>query len=95
MDETPYCRIIMQHAPVRFAFDVIAEFLTSDPTPEEILAYRLPDDLQARAAELVEKNGEGQLTFDEQQEMWDLVRADQMIGLVKAKTKRKMRQQGP
>jgi hypothetical protein len=81
----------MQSAPVRTVFDVITDFLVSEPTPEELLAYHLPDDLQARVEELVERNGEGQLTFDEQQELLDFIRADQMIALLKTKTKLRLR----
>jgi len=77
----------MQDMPVRTVFDVITDFLAAEPTPEELLAYHLPDSLQARVEELVERNGEGQLTFDEQQELFDFIRADQMIALLKTKTK--------
>ncbi|MBC8098123.1 MAG: hypothetical protein H7Y11_01655 [Armatimonadetes bacterium] len=52
-----------------------------------IIAYHLPDDLQARVEELVEKNGEGQLTFDEQQALFDFLRADYFIVLLKTKLK--------
>jgi hypothetical protein len=86
---------MMLNTPARTVFDVITDFLASEPTPEELLAYHLPDDLQARVDELVERNGEGQLTFDEQQELFDFVRADQIIGLLKTKTKLRLRNQNP
>ncbi|HEX3050783.1 MAG TPA: hypothetical protein VHP83_09030 [Aggregatilineaceae bacterium] len=72
-------------------FDVITDFLASDPTIEELLDYHLPRDLQARVDQLVERNGEGQLTFDEQQELYDFMRADEMMALLKVKTKLKRR----
>lgn len=84
----------MQNAPVRTVFDVITDFLASQPTPNEIIAYHLPEDLQDRADELVERNGEGQLTFDEQQELYDFMRADDMMALLKAKTKLRLRNRG-
>ncbi|MBN1965371.1 MAG: hypothetical protein JW910_12050 [Anaerolineae bacterium] len=77
----------MLTAPARTVFDVITDFLASEPTPEALIAYHLPDDLQARVNELVERNGEGLLTFDEQQEMFDYMRADEMMALLKAKTR--------
>lgn len=77
----------MLHAPSRTVFDVVTDFLASDPAPEAVLQYHLPDDLQARAEALVEKNGEGQLTFDEQQELFDFMRADEMISMLKTKIK--------
>ncbi len=81
----------MDSPNIRTVFGEIADFLTADPTPEAILAYHLPDDLQARVEALIERNGEGQLTFDEQQELFDFMRADEMISLIKAKTKLKLR----
>lgn len=83
----------MLDVPTRAVFDVITDFLASDPTSEELLAYHLPEDLQSRVDVLVERNGEGQLTFDEQQELLDFVRADQMIALLKTKTKLKLKKQ--
>lgn len=81
----------MQITSLRTVFDVITDFLASDPTSEELLAYHLPNDLQTRVDHLVERNGEGQLTFDEQQELYDFIRADEMMALLKAKTKLKTR----
>jgi hypothetical protein len=84
----------MPSAATRTVFDVITDFLVSDPTPEQLIAYHLPDDLQARVDQLVEQNGEGQLTFDDQQELFDFMRADEMMALLKAKTKLKLRNTG-
>jgi len=81
----------MLDAPASTVFDVITDFLASQPTAEELIAYHLPDDLQARVDALAERNGEGQLTFDEQQELFDFIRADQIIALLKVKTKLRLR----
>jgi hypothetical protein len=81
----------MSSTATRTVFDVITDFLASDPTPDQLIAYHLPDDLQARVDQLVERNGEGQLTFDDQQELLDFMRADEMIALLKAKTKLRLR----
>jgi hypothetical protein len=81
----------MHNAPARTIFAEITDFLATNPTPEEIIAYRLPDDLQARAHELLERNGEGQLSETERQEMFDFVRVDHMMTLLKAKTKLKLK----
>jgi hypothetical protein len=78
---------MLQTAPIGSVFGVITDFLASDPTPEAIIAYRLPEDLEARAHELLERNGEGLLTAEEQQEMFDFMRVDQMMSLLKAKTR--------
>jgi hypothetical protein len=81
----------MSSTATRTVFDVITDFLASDPTPDQLIAYHLPDDLQARVDQLVERNGEGQLTFDDQQELLDFMRADEMMALLKAKTKLRLR----
>ncbi len=81
----------MQSAPVRSVFSEITDFLATNPTPEEIIAYRLSDDLEARAHELLELNGEGELTDEERDEMFDFVRVDEMMSLLKAKMKLKLK----
>jgi hypothetical protein len=81
----------MQNINLRTVFDVLTDFLASEPSTDELLNYHLPDDLQARVDALVERNGEGQLTFDEQQELFDFMRADEMMAMLKAKTKLRLR----
>lgn len=75
----------MHSAPVRTVFGEITDFLATNPTPEEIIAYQLPEALQARAIELLEKNSEGELSREEHDEMIDFVRIDQMMSLLKIK----------
>ncbi|MBK8030923.1 MAG: hypothetical protein IPK17_15810 [Chloroflexi bacterium] len=58
----------MQHAPSRTVFGVITDFLATNPTPEEIIAYRLPDDLEARALELLDPQWRGQLSDVERED---------------------------
>jgi len=81
----------MQNAPVRSVFGEITDFLATNPTPEEIIAYRLPNDLQERAHYLLELNGEGDLTPEERDEMFDYIRVDDMMSLLKAKIKLKLK----
>lgn len=80
----------MHPTPTRIVFDVITDFLAADPSPEAILAYRLPEELEARALSLLERNGEGLLSFDEELEMYDFMRADDVMSLLKAKTRLKL-----
>jgi len=80
----------MQGITIQTVFDVITDFLATNPSPQEIHEYLLPDDLQARVDYLIERNGEGELTFDEQQELFDFMRADDMVALLKAKTKHRL-----
>lgn len=81
----------METAPIRTVFGAITDFLASDPTAEELIAYYLPEDLQTRAHDLLERNGEGLLSFEEEQEMYDFMRADEMMSLLKAKTRLKLK----
>jgi hypothetical protein len=70
-------------------FDVITDSLASEPSPETILAYRLVPELEARALELLELKRERSLNADEELELMDFVRADDMMTLLKAKTRLK------
>lgn len=81
----------MQSALVRSVFGEITDFLATNPSPQEIIAYRLPDDLQSRAHFLLEQNGEGLLSPEERDEMLDFVRVDQMMSLLKIKMRLKLR----
>ena len=81
----------MLNMPVRSVFSEITDFLATNPTPQEIIDYQLSEDLQARAHELLERNGEDQLTPEERDEMFDFVRVDEMMSLLKVKMKLKLR----
>lgn len=80
----------MQSAPVRSVFGEITDFLATNPSPEEIIAYQLPDYLKVRAVELLEKNGEVDLSPAEHDEMMDFVRIDNLLIQLKAKMKLKL-----
>ena len=82
----------MIKVPVRDVFAVITDFLADDPTDEELLAYKLPQDLQKRLSHLLYLNRESELTCEQRHELDDYIRADQMISLMKTKTK--LRQRG-
>lgn len=75
----------------RDVFAVITDFLAEDPTDEELLAYKLPDDLQKRVHHLLDLNGEDELTCDERHELNDFIRANRMITTLKISTELRMR----
>jgi hypothetical protein len=81
----------MQDAPPRTVFDVITDFLATEPSPQEIIDYFLPEDLQARADYLLDRNGEDLLTPAEREEMQEYINADEMFSLLKTKMKLKLR----
>ncbi len=82
----------MIETPVHDVFAVITDFLAEDPSDEELLAYKLPDDLQKRVSHLLYLNREAELTCEQRHELDDYVRADHMISRLKTKTK--LRQKG-
>jgi hypothetical protein len=77
----------MALAPGTTISDVVTDFLASAPTLEEIARYRLPDELQARAHDLLEKNRQGSLTDEERAEMEEFRRIDHLLTLIKAKAR--------
>lgn len=81
----------MQSIPTRTVFDVITDFLATEPSPQEIIDFYMPDDLQARLDELLDKNGEGEITFSEREELERFLNANQMFSLLKTKMKLKLK----
>jgi hypothetical protein len=83
----------MLNAPARTVFDAITDFLATEPSPQEIIDFFLPDDLQARADYLAERNGEGLLTPTEREEHDEFLKVDRMFSLLKTKMKLKLKKQ--
>lgn len=81
----------MQNAPTHTVFDVITDFLATEPSPQEIIDFYMPDDLQARLDELLDKNSEGEITFSEREELERFLNANQMFSLLKTKMKLKLK----
>lgn len=67
-------------------YDNLLSFLVEKATPEEILAYTVPEAVATRAIELMERNNEGLLTEGEAAELEDMRRADKLISLLKARS---------
>ena len=80
----------MATAPARTVFDVITDFLASNPTPEQILSFRLPPEMEVYASHLLERRREKGLSQDDELELFDFVRADDLMALLKAKTRLKL-----
>lgn len=79
----------MRNTPMSTVFDVITDFLATEPSPQQIIAYHLPDDLQQRADYLAELNSEDLLTPEEREELQTLLAADRFFSLLKTKLKLK------
>jgi hypothetical protein len=83
----------MSFAPDRTVTDIVTDFLGSAPTLQELAAYRLPDNLQARAHGLLEKNREGSLSDSERAEMGEFRQIDHILTMIKAKARLKLKKQ--
>jgi hypothetical protein len=79
--------ILMPDKPLK---DVVADFLASTPTPEAIIAFRLPDPFQERAHMLLDKNREGSITPDERAELDEFLQIEHLMTLLKAKVRLKL-----
>lgn len=72
---------------------MITDFLATEPSPQQIIDYFLPDDLQERADDLLDRNGEDLLTPAECEELHEFMNADEMFSLLKTKMKLKLKKQ--
>lgn len=81
----------MPGVPTRTVFDVITDFLATEPSPQEIIDFYMPDDLQARLDELLDKNSEGEITPSEREELQEILHADLMFSMLKSKMKLKLK----
>jgi len=81
----------MSDAHVRTIKDLVTDFLASAPSLEDIAAYRLPDELQNRAHELLAKNRIDALSPEERAEMDEFRQIDHLLTLVKAKARLKLK----
>jgi len=80
----------MLAAPAHTVFDVITDFLASNPIPEQILTFRLPAEMEAYASRLLESRRDQGLSREEELDLFDFIRADDMMTLLKAKTRLKL-----
>jgi hypothetical protein len=83
----------MALTPEKTVEDVVTDFLGAAPTLEEIASYRLPEALQIRAHELLEKNRAGSLSDGERAEMEEFRQIDHLLTLVKAKARLRLKTQ--
>ena len=80
----------MSTAPAKTILDEITDFIMTRPTPEEIIAFKLPDVLERRAHELMEYNRQNTLTPQDRIEMEEFMRVDHMMTMLKAKARLKL-----
>lgn len=79
-------------APTRTVFDVVTDFLAARPTDEDMLAYRIPADLQARLDSLIEIDATSRLTAAQREELGDFRFVDDVLTRLRAKIRRRLEQ---
>jgi hypothetical protein len=84
----------MSIAPTYNITMVISGFLGSAPTLEEIIAFQLPESLEARALELLERNRTGELTAEERAELDEFTRMGHFMNRVKLQARLKLAGKG-
>lgn len=67
--------------------DSVVEFLASSSKPQDILAYKLPADLQERASYLLERNRAGEMTHEEKEELDQFVFLEHIFRMAKARAR--------
>jgi hypothetical protein len=67
-------------------------FLASQPTPEQILAFRPSEGTQTRIRALLESNKAGRLTPDEQAELDEFEQVEHFVRMLKLHTQQMLNQ---
>lgn len=80
----------MAIAPAKPISEEIADFLMTAPTPEQIIAFKVPEVLQKRALELLERNRQDRMTVDERAEMENFMEIEHFLTILKAKARLKL-----
>lgn len=80
----------MHTAPPITITTVVSEFLGSAPSLEEIIAFRLPDPLEARALELLSFNRERELSVEERDELDEFTRIGRLMNRIKLQARLKL-----
>lgn len=75
---------LLQPAVPAHIYREILDFLASQPTPEEIVAFRPTPEMRARLTALLDRSHNGLLTPSEQAELDEFERIEHVLVLLKA-----------
>jgi hypothetical protein len=76
----------IEHTP---AYDEIFDFLTSSPTPEDILTFRPSEVMQDRMRYLLDANRNGLMSPDERAELDEFIHIVHLIRGIKLRARQK------
>ncbi len=71
-------------------WDEVDDFLTSTPTPEQIIAFRLSEPTQKRLSLLLESNRAGSISSNESAELDELLAIDTLMARLKIRAMKKL-----
>jgi hypothetical protein len=71
-------------------YKFVLDFLAEGPSPLEIVQFRPSPAVQARFSELLQANGERELTLAEDEELEHYLQIDRIVSLLKAKAYRNL-----
>ncbi len=74
-------------------FVELADFLVEQPDAEAIIEYKIPEAMQDRIHELLDKNREEGLSTDEREEMQHYLAANHFMSVLKSKARLKLEKQ--
>ena len=77
----------VEHAP---AYDEIFDFLTSAPSPEEIIAFRPSEVMQERMHYLLDANRSGVIAPDERLELDEFIRIEHIMRGIKLRARQRL-----
>jgi len=71
-------------------FDEVLDFLSSTPTPQQIVAFAPSEALQVRARYLLDGNRAGLLTAEERAELDEFARMNHFMSMLKIRAREKL-----
>jgi hypothetical protein len=63
----------------------LARLIASQPTRQQLLQFRPSEKLKRRAEKLLQKQNDGEITYEEQQELEEFAHTERVVRLMKAK----------
>lgn len=80
----------MSTVPAETLFDEVTDLLVSQPTPEEIIAYKPSQALDQRLHLLLDKNRQDSLSAEERIELDRFLQINHLLIMLKAKARLKL-----
>ena len=80
----------MDALPTTTLLDDILEFVLARPTLEEIVAYKVPEELDQRLHYLLDRNSQDSLQLEERAELDEFLRIGHILRMLKAKARLKL-----